>query len=283
MPPLEPSSWSDFVGGLDIFLDPMICGAAAGLVLGFLGIYVILRRMVFISATITHTAGLGVAMVYYAQIHLGLSPLVSPVLGAFVFGLSATLLLALNPEKWRVTRESLVALVFIFASGASLLVGDRIAQESHDIHAIIFGTAVLVSKADLYTTLVVGALVLSGHLWLRRGLIFASFDGESARIQQLPVRFLDAFLLLSIGLMVSITTRAIGAMPVFAFSVLPAITALNLSRHIGVVFLLAGIFGALSAVAGYMISFFYHFPVGACQTVTGAALAGLAMLLGRWR
>ena len=274
-------TWAEFVEGLEIFIDPILCGGAAGLVLGYLGVFVVLRRMVFVSAAITHSAGLGVACSFYGQIHLGLGLLASPVLGAFVFGMGSTLLLAVRPERMGLTKESLIGLTFIFASGAALLVGDRISQESHDIHAIIFGTAVLVSKADLYTTLATGAVVLGLHLWLRRGLVFASFDPEGAGVQGLPVRLLDAFLLLSIGLMVSVTTRALGAMPVFAFSVLPAMAALSLSNRMGVVLALAATLGALSAVAGYILSFFLRFPVGASQTVVAAALAGAAMAAGR--
>jgi manganese/iron transport system permease protein len=274
-------SWAEFVEGLEIFTDPMLCGAAAGLVLGLVGVYIVLRRMVFVSAAITHSAGLGVALAFYGQIHLGLGALAHPVLGAFTFGMGSTLLLTLNPERIHLTRESVIGLVFIFASGAMLLVGDRISQESHDIHAIIFGTAVLVSRADLYTTLAVGAVVLLGHLWLRRGIVFASFDPDGARVQRLPVGALDAFLLLSIGLMVSVTTRALGAMPVFAFSVLPAMAALSLARRLTVVLALAATLGLLSAVLGYAASFFLHFPVGASQTVVAAVFTLLALVLGR--
>jgi zinc transport system permease protein len=280
MSPEPTASWSAFVAGLDIFLDPMLCGAVAGLVLGFLGVYVVLRRMVFVSAAVTHSAGLGVALAFYAQIHLGAGHALNPVYGAFVFGIGSTLLLALNPERLRLTHESLVGLCFIFASGAALLVGDRISQESHDIHAIIFGTAVLVSKADLWATLAVGGVMLALHVWLRRGFAAVSFDPESAQVQRLPVRLLDGMLLLSVGLMVSVTTRALGAMPVFAFSVLPAMAALALGIRLRWALAVAAALGALSAVLGYIASFFLHFPVGASQTVVAAIFAGLAMAAG---
>jgi len=277
MPPDPTPTLESFLEGLPIFLDPILCGAAAGLILGFLGVYVVLRRMVFVSAAVTHSAGLGVAAVFYAQIHLGLSATWSPLAGAFVFGIGATVLLALNPERMRLTQESLVGLCFVFASGAALLLGDRISQESHDIHAIIFGTAVLVSKGDLLATLIVGGLVLAAHLVVRRGLIFASFDPDTARVQGLPVRFLDGFLLGTVGLMVSVTTRALGAMPVFALSVLPAMAALALGVRFGWALGVAAAIGALSAVVGYVASFFLHFPVGATQTVVASLFAAVAM------
>ena len=276
-------TWTELWGGLDLFLDPILCGAIAGLSLGFIGVYIVLRRMVFVSAAITHAAGLGVAIAFYGQIHLGLATLSNPFAGAFVFGVGSTLLLVSGRRRPGPTRESLIGLVFIFASGAALLVGDRISQESHDIHAVLFGTAVMVSKVDLFATLAAGAAVLLMHLWLFRGMVFASFDPESAQVQGLPVRLLDTLLLLSIGLMVSVTTRALGAMPVFAFSVLPAMAALALCRRIGAVFALAATLGCLCAVLGYLGSFFYRFPVGASQTVVAAVVAGCAMLAGRLR
>jgi zinc transport system permease protein len=235
--------------------------------------------MVFVSAAITQSAGLGVACAFYAQIHLSQHFSPSAVLGAFVFGLGSTLLVAANPSRLHLTRESIIGLVFVFTSGAALLVGDRISQESHDIHSILFGSAVLVSKADLYSTLGVGGVLLALHVWLFRGFLFATFDSESARVQHLPVKLLDGLLLLSIGLMVSVTTRALGAMPVFAFSVLPAIAALSLSRRAGRVFAIAALLGAASAVLGYLFSFFLRFPVGASQTVVASLLAGLAIAL----
>jgi zinc transport system permease protein len=277
----EAAGWSDFVAGLDLFFDPMLCSAVAGLVLGYLGVYIVLRRMVFVSAAITHSAGLGVALAFYGQLHLGGHWVTSPVLGAFVFGLGATLVLSLDPERLRLTRESVIGLVFVFSSGAALLVGDRIAQESHDIHAILFGTAVMVSKGDLYGTLAVGGLTLAMHLWLRRGLVYTSFDEQSARVQLLPVRLLNGLLLLSIGLMVSVTTRALGALPVFAFSVLPAMAALRFSRRVHVALAAAAVLGALAALCGYVLSFFLRFPVGATQTVLAAVFAGAGMVFGR--
>ena len=41
---------SEFLNSYFLWRDPMIVGAAAGAVCGFLGVYVVLRRIVFVSA-----------------------------------------------------------------------------------------------------------------------------------------------------------------------------------------------------------------------------------------
>src|SRR5688500_2047592 len=61
-----------FWAAFELFRDPIVCALIGGAVLGFLSVYIVLRRMAFVSAAITQTAGLGVALAFYAEIHLGL-------------------------------------------------------------------------------------------------------------------------------------------------------------------------------------------------------------------
>jgi zinc transport system permease protein len=270
-------SWADFLAGLELYRDAMLCGAAAGLVLGYLGVFVVLRRLVFVPLAVTHAAGFGVALAFFLQLHLG--DWVDPTLGALFCSIAVSIALLSNPR--RVTAESVIGLIYILAASGAVLLGSRISQEAHELGAIIFGTAVAVRPADLHATLLAGAIVLAIQLWTRRGLIFSSFDPDGARVQQLPVRLLDSTLLLSTGLMVAVATHALGAMPVFAFTVLPAIAALGLVRRIGGALALAALIGCLCAVIGYIVSFFLELPVGASQTVLAGLFAAVALPLGR--
>lgn len=274
---VEPSKWETFWGAFELFRDPMLCALIAGCVLGFLSVYVVLRRMVFVSAATTQSAGLGVALAFYSEIHLGHH--VEPMVGATVLSLLATLLLMADTSRLRLTRESLLGLAFAFSGGAAVLVGDRIAQEAHDIQSILFGTAVLVTPQQLHAVAGVGALILVIHLWWYRGLTFASFDRVGASVQGLPVRVLDTVLMLSIGIMVGVSARALGALPVFAFSTLSAIAALVLDLRLPWTFLLATLAGGISGVGGYLFAYFYDFPVGGSQTVLASALVGLAVVV----
>jgi zinc transport system permease protein len=272
----ETTTWAQFWDAYELFRDPMLCALIAGSVLGFLSVYVVLRRMVFVSAAVTQSAGLGVALAFYAEIHLGVH--VAPTAGAVGLSLLATLLLMMEPTRLRISREGLLGLAYALTGGASILVGDRISQEAHDIQGILFGTAVLVERPQLIAVAVVGALTLLMHLWWFRGLTFASFDRTGAMVQGLPVRSLDAVLMISIGLMVGVSARALGALPVFAFSTLSAIAALVLDLRLPWTFLLATLAGALSGLGGYLFAYFYNFPVGGSQTVLASALVVLALL-----
>lgn len=273
---VDPSKWEQFRASFELFQDPILCAIIAGGVLGFLSVYVVLRRMVFVSAATTQAAGLGVALAFFAEIHLGFQ--VNPTVGAIALSLLATLLLMADPSWLKLTRESVLGLAWAFAGGAAVLVGDRIAQEAHDIQGILFGTAVLVTPEQLAHVAIVGALILIIQLWWFRGLTFASFDRIGASVQGLPVKLLDAVLMLSIGTMVGVSARALGALPVFAFSTLSAIAALVLDLRLGWTFLLATIAGCISGGGGYLFAFLYDFPVGGSQTVLSSALVLVALV-----
>ncbi|RKG99819.1 metal ABC transporter permease [Corallococcus praedator] len=274
---LEPTKWEQFQSAWELFQDPILCALIAGCVLGFLSVYVVLRRMVFVSAAVTNTAGLGVALAFFAEIHLGVH--VDPLVGAVVLSVAATLLLMVEPARLRLSRESLLGCAFAFAGGAAILVGDRIAQEAHDIQGILFGTAVLVTPDQLHAVAAVGAVLMVLHLWWYRGITFVSFDRIGATVQGLPVRMLDTVLMVSIGIMVGVCARALGALPVFAFSTLSAIAALVLDLRLPWTFFTATVLGGIAGAGGYLFAYFYDFPVGGSQTVLSGVLVLLMMLV----
>ncbi len=274
---LDPSKWEQFQAGWELFRDPILCALIAGCVLGFLSVYVVLRRMVFVSAAVTNTAGLGVALAFFAEIHLGVH--VDPLVGAVALSVASTLLLMIEPARLRLSRESLLGCAFAFAGGAAILVGDRIAQEAHDIQGILFGTAVLVTPDQLHAVAVAGAVLMALHLWWFRGITFVSFDRVGATVQGLPVKLLDTVLMVSIGVMVGVCARALGALPVFAFSTLSAIAALVLDLRLPWTFLTATVLGGIAGAGGYLFAYFYDFPVGGSQTVLSGVLVLLMMLV----
>jgi zinc transport system permease protein len=253
-----------------IYQDPVYTGILAGLALGVLGVFVVLRRAVFVTAAVSQAAALGVALAFFLEIHLALH--VPPVLLALALALASSSILALPMPRLRFTREAALGLAFVMASAAALLVGDRIAQEAHDISAILFGTAVLVRPQDLTLVAVVGALVVATVIFCYRGLEFAGFDAEGARVHRLPVRALELLLWALVALEVSVSTRALGALPVFALALVPAMAALSLVNRLPTTLVLSALFGALSGGLGYLFAFFLSFPVGASQATVAVML-----------
>ncbi len=267
-----------------LYRDPVITAVVAGAVLGWLGVYIVMRRMVFVTAAVSQAAGLGVALAFWVQIVFSESAAhpdhdSHPVIGAVLMSFAATLLFAIRTDALRISREAILGLAYVGFGGLTVVIGDRIHQEAHDISAILFGTAVVVRPDDMFLVCGAGAFVIAILSWWHRGFVFAAFDPEGAKVHGLPVQLLDVVLWMLVALMVSLSTRALGALPVFAFAVLPAVAALLATTRLTHAIALATLFGATAGGLGYLLSFLYVLPVGATQTVTAAALVLLMVPL----
>lgn len=275
-----PAGLSEFFAAWELFREPALTGLVAGGVLGFVGVYIVLRRMVFLSAALSQSAGLGVALAFHIQIHVAaLAGIVTPTVGAVVLTFAAVGLVLTDHSRGTGRRDALLGLIFLAGSAGALAIGTRIVQEVQDIQTVLFGTAVAVMPEDFRLAVFVGVALLGLHLWWMRGFIQASFDPEGARVRGLPVRLLDVVLLLTLAVAISIFTRIIGALPVFAFTVLPAIAAVRLARNVPQALWLSLGVGAFTGFAGYIVAWRHDLPVGASQALLGVAIVLVAEVL----
>lgn len=270
---------SEFINSYFLWRDPMLVGAVTGAVCGFLGVYVVLRRIIFVSATLTQISSFGVALSFYLE-GIGLA-MFSSLIGPFTVSLILTIIAAvfygLKRDFSRISREGVIAFGFLLASGGVIILGDRIAKGSHDIATILFGNAVVVDPLDVYIIPGVALFILIIHKFFFKDFIFISFDTESAQLFKYPVRLLNTLLLITVALVVAVATRALGALPVFALLALPPLSSLYLTEKLKLVFVFSVIFGVLSAVLGYFFSFILSIPTGASITVCASIFFILAV------
>lgn len=265
--------WASFTESWPLFADSVVAGTLAGAVLGWLGTYIVLRRMVFLSAALSQVAGLGVTLSFWASLALGLPAwLASPTLGAAVLALGMVGWLMMDRSADAGRRDAYLGVAFLVGAAGTLVVGTRIVQELQDVQSLLFGTAVAVAPDDLRELVVVMVGAVALHLWWRRGFTAIALDSVDAQVRGLPVRLLELALLASLALTISVTTRILGALPAFAFSVLPAMGALRVARNVHMALWIALGLGAVAGFWGYFSAFAWELPVGASQTLVGVAL-----------
>lgn len=276
-----PNSISIFIESWPLFQESVLAGVLAGTVLGFLGVYIVVKRMVFLSAAVSQTAGLGVTLAFLAQIHLGHSLLFSPTLGATVLSLLAVFALMVDRTANAARRDAILGWIFLVGAAGTLMVGTRIVQEIQDVNSILFGTAVAVVPEDLRQLAVVAAVLGLVHVVWRRGFTAVALDRDDAKVRGMPVFLLEAALLVSLAVAISVVTRILGALPAFAFSVLPAMAALRVAANVPRSMAIAAVIGAVSGFSGYLVAYLWDFPVGASQTFVAALFVGAFALIGR--
>jgi zinc transport system permease protein len=275
-----------------LWQEPLLAAVVGAALLGYLGFFVVLRRIAFMSAALSQISGLGVATSFLIGTLFGVEPhsseavWVSPTTYALLFACVAAGTMALPARSRRVTPESVVALGYLLSSALVIVVlsNPRIAQEAHEIGDLLFGNAVVVKRDHLVALLGAAAVTFGIHALLFKDFLFCSFDPETARSIRYPVQRLDLVLHLTLAVSIALSTRALGALPVFAFLVLPAGAALLFAERKRTVVILSMVFAVFAAAGGYYLSWVGSLPTGPMMVALCGALwavAGVQRLLIR--
>jgi zinc transport system permease protein len=285
--------FAEFWAGRELWREPLMAGVLAAALLSYLGVFVVLRRMVFVSAALSEISGVGVATAFYVGSVAGIDPhshgaipvLLEPVWFSLVFACVAAALFSLRPGHRKLAPETIVGLGYIVASALVLAIlnSPRIAQEAHAVGDILFGNAVTVPRAQIYALGAAGAAAVLAHALFFKELLFVSYDPETAVVQGVGVFRYEMLLNVIIAIVISVATRAVGALPVFAFTVVPAAAALMLTENIRATIPLSIVFGVIAAAVGYYVSWIEQLPTGATMVVVASVflLPGLARLAKR--
>lgn len=268
-----------FFENWELFAHPTLAGTFAGAALGLVGVWIVLRRMVFLSATLSQTAGLGVALAAWISGAMSWAWL-SPSMGAVALTVTTALILA---RARGAASDRVLGGLYLCASSLTLVAAARMPGELRDVESLLFGSAVAVVPADFWVLTVVCGALVALHLWWRRGFTAIVVDAEGARVAGLPTRVLEVALSGSIAVGLAAVTYVLGALPAFAFSVIPAMGALAVASSLPRALVIAASVGATAGFGGYLAAFLFDLPVGPSQTLLAAALAAPMLLARRSR
>lgn len=242
-----------------------------GLLCSLLGVYVVLRRIVFVGAALAQISTLGIAFALLSG--------VNSTLAAFAFSLVAVAVLSSRFMERGLTQDSMLGIAYAAAWALGILLVVRSAKGMEEVVHLVQGNILTIDLPSLVGIGLVTAIVIPLHILFSKEFLFVSFDPEMALAQGVNVRFWNFLLYLALGSAIGVAIRGAGIFPVFSFLVMPATAALLLKKSMAGVFLAAAVIGLLASVSGVILSFLYDFPTGplvvAIQTVI---LSGVFLL-----
>lgn len=266
--------------------DALISSVLVGFICPLVGVYFVLRRMIFLGVALPQLSAAGIAfsfLVYRVMIgphqHFELSERVLALLGSFAFTLTGLLVLAAL-ARHRETVEARIGITYAVAAAATILfVALDPYGEAHMID-LLKGDILTAGGENLtLLTVVFGgvALVLFGF---RKELLLVSFDRDLAVVFGMRVGLWDALLYFLIGVTISFGVLTAGPIVTFGFLVVPPLTARLITRHMLSFSLVAAGLGAATAFAGFYCAYRFDLPLGPAQ-VAVASVALMVIAFGR--
>ncbi|MBI3129365.1 MAG: zinc ABC transporter permease subunit ZnuB [Candidatus Tectomicrobia bacterium] len=254
----------------DFLLRGLLGGAAAALVAGPLGCFVVWRRMAYFGDALAHSALLGVALGFLLGLDLRV--------GSLAVCLVLALLLVLLQRPDGLASDTALGILAHTALAAGLVAVSLMERLRADLMGYLFGDILAVTPGDLAWIWGGGAVVLAGLAWLWRDLLALTVHEELAQAEGVPalrVRFLFMGL---IALAVAIAMKIVGVLLITSLLIIPAAAARRLARTPEQMALLASLLGLLAVAGGLAASLRWDTPAGPSVVLAAALLFALSAL-----
>jgi manganese/zinc/iron transport system permease protein len=267
-----------------------VMGGAAllGIVAGALGSFAVLKRQSLLGDALAHAALPGVCLAFIAGGRLGVDPK-HPLLllgGALATAWLGTLLILAITRTTRLKQDAAIGIVLsvFFGAGIVLLTwlqkrgGANAAQAGLD--KFLFGDAASLVPRDLVVMGVLGGVVLATVAALFRHFQLVTFDAAYAASNGLPVRRLEVLLTTLVVVAVVVGLHTVGVVLMAAMLVTPAAAARQWTHRLGVMVVLAALFGAIAGAGGAWISSLRaKLPTGPLIVLAATALLGVSLVV----
>lgn len=247
------------------------------------GVFLVLRRIVFVGAALAQLSSAGVALAILLQsLGWSLMFITDPLLLSFAVTLVGTSIFGLKASTGNLPPDAGLGVVFVVAGAVAVLFLARSAQA--DIYDLFFGGDVLLIPTEQLLALgaVIGPVLLLYCLFYKE-FLFVSFDDEMAETLGFHIKRWNVGLFATFGIVITLSIQTVGVLLAFAYLVLPALIGLLVGRRLSWVFTGALFSGVAGTLAGFIISVYLDLPSGAMIIATLGAMLMLVWSVQRLR
>lgn len=182
----------------------------------------------------------------------------------------------INIRDKRLKQEAIIGILYAFASALTVLFISKTPHGDSDIQEVLFGNILSVSWDQIKLLgIFFGAIALVQLIFFRKFFALTrSFElGENHLIGIFNIW--NFLFYISIGLAIVFAVKINGVIPVFSYLIIPAVSAIMLTKNNVAVFVISFVISVLAGFFGLNFSFHYDFPAGSSIV---AILGGIFIL-----
>lgn len=243
----------------------IIVGVLIGLGAGYVGSFMILRRMSLVGDALSHVALPGIA--------IGLLFHFNPFFGAFAALFLAILGIWILEKKTELPSETLVGIFFT----SSLALGLLLTPEPELLEAL-FGDITKIGMFDLVLTLVLVAGIFITMFKISNSLMLGIISKDLTQSMGIKLNRTNFLFLIMVSIIVALGLKVAGILLMGSLVIIPAAAAKNISINLSKYTLLGSLFGAISAFAGIVIANQYGLQPGPIVVLVGGGIFLITLL-----
>jgi len=250
--------------GYQFIQNAFFAGTIVAVICAVLGLFIVLRKLSFMTDGIAHASLAGIA----AAIALKIDVLIVAGFVALLSGLGINRI----REKMKISGDAAIGLLLPVGLATGIVLLSLAHVTSVDLMSYLFGSILAITSSDLQFIAIFGAIVIATVAILRKQLFYIAFDEESAKASGMPVSAINYIFFGLVGITVVLALRVAGIMLVSALMIIPPLAALQLKKAFTTTLALSAAFGILSVWVGIIASYYIGVATGAAIALSSFAL-----------
>jgi zinc/manganese transport system permease protein len=258
-----------------LFLPALEAAVVTGILLSYLGVHVVGRGIVFVDLALGQISSLGVAFAAFIGSGLTSIPLVFTLAGAILMSF-------INIRDKRLKQEAIIGILYAFTSALTVLLISKTPNNDADaMGEVLFGSLFSISSDKLNTLIIIFACIAVLHILFFKRFYSLTESFENGENHLIGIFNIWNFLFyISIGLAIVFAVKSNGVIPVFSFLIIPAVSAIMLTKNKYLVIVFAILISILGSYFGLTLALKKDFTGGPSIVAT---LSGIFILASTYK
>jgi zinc transport system permease protein len=253
----------------------LFTGILVSLISGLVSVFVVLRKMSFIGAGISHAAFGGVAVGFFTGMN--------PVLTAIVYAIAVALGIEFVSRKGKVSEDASIGIFFASSMALGIVLISLSREYTVDLFGYLFGSILAITDEEVILSSVVSALVITAIFLFLKEIFISTYNEEIAIVSGIPVRVINTLFMVVLSVSIVISMKIVGIILVSALLVIPGATAQLFARNLYAMIAVSCGVAVISTILGLALSYQFDIAPGGSIVLTATAIFLIGLGLKRKR
>ena len=239
----------------------LIVGILSSICCGIIGTYIVNKKMVFISSSISHASyggiGIGVYLIYFFKL-----PLNDPLIFGLIFSILSGVLILILKDFFGVNGDLGIGIMMSFGMAIGIIFSFMTPGYQADMSTYLFGNILLSNSTNIISLLILDIITIIFFVIFYKAIVYSSFDENFYKLYGVPVKFVNYFMIIIISSAIIINIKTIGIILIISILTIPQATAAIIARKYSVIIYLSILFSFLGILFGLLFSYIFNIPSG---------------------
>ena len=237
--------------------NALIVGLLSSICCGIIGTYIVNKKMVFISSSISHASyggiGIGIFLIYFFRLEVK-----DPLIFGLIFSIFSGILILVLKDFFNVDSDLGIGIMMSLGMAVGIIFSFMTPGYQADMSTYLFGNILLSNKLNIILLVVLNSITIIFFIVFYKGIVYSSFDENFYRIYGIPVTFINYFMIILVSSAIIINIKTIGIILIISILTIPQATASIIARKYSSILFLSVFFSFL----GILFGLYFNIPSG---------------------